>query len=403
MSVLSRLKTAMSVFRGEDPLYLQVPRDIGPASALRPDQVRLTSYNWSSVVAPVYNRIAIDVSALDFHHVRLDEEGNFKSIIDSDLNTCLSLKANIDQCARAFIRDVVLSMFDEGAVAIVPTGNSLRVGKVVQWYPEYVQLRVYNQHTGFPQEVIVHKEDVGIIENPFYNVMNEPNSTAKRLARKLSLMDRVDEDIGSGKIDLVVQMPYSTNSKIRQREIKQRLKDIDRQIAGRKYGIIYLDATERITQLNRPVDNHFVEEVNNLRVQLYNELGVTEDVINGKADETQENNYYVKTIEPIASTITQVMSIAFLTQTARSQRQSIMYFRNPFKLMPAEAFATVADRLTRNEIMSSNEIRSVIGLRPSDDPRADQLINKNLRQPEDNNAQNEIENKKEEQSDGKQK
>lgn len=382
MSLFERAKDAYDVFRNGK--RVEVIRDYGPAYSYRPDRPRYNYYSQRSVVMALQTRIAVDVSSITFHHVRLNDEGDYDNIIESPLNECLSLQANIDQSADAFIRDLVLSMFDEGVVGVIPTGNSMRTAKIVQWFPQHVQVRAYNQSTGVQEEVIVPKEICPIIENPFYMVMNEPNSTLKRLMRKITLADRQDEDIGSGGIDLLIQLPYSVSSSIRKKEVKARRKEIVDQLRDSEYGLAYIDAAERVIQLNRPVENFFTEEVKDLTLQLYNEVGISENILKGTATEEEENNYFVKTIEPIVSVITQEFTRKFLTPTARSQKQSIMYFRNPFRLMPAAELATVADRLTRNEILSSNEIRSMIGYRPSSDPRANQLLNKNLRQPEDN-------------------
>lgn len=381
MSLFERIKNAYDAFRdGDSPPGLL---SYGPAYGIRPDRVRLNPISQRSIVSAIQTRIAIDVSSIAFHHVRLNDEGEYDDIIDSVLNECLSLQANIDQSANAFFLDVVLSMLDEGVVAIIPTGNSMRTAKILQWFPEHVQVEAYDQRDGIKRQVVVPKATTAIIENPFYTVMNDMNSTLRRLTRKIALADRQDEDIGNGKIDLIIQLPYGLGSKVREREIKRRQKELKEQMTGSQYGIGYIDAAEKVIQLNRPVDNIFHDEVKDLTLQLYNEMGIGEEILKGTADETQENNYFVKTIEPIVSAITKELTRKFLTQTARSQKQSIMYFRNPFRLMPAAELATVADRLTRNEILTSNEVRSIIGYRPSSDPRANELINKNLRQPED--------------------
>ena len=386
MGLFERAKDAYNVFR--NGRQVEAIRDYGPAYSYRPDRPRYNYYSQRSVIMALQTRIAVDVSSIAFRHVRLNDEGDYDDTIESPLNECLSLQANIDQSADAFIRDVVLSMLDEGVVAVVPTGNSMRTAKIVQWFPQHVQIRGYNQDTGKQEEAVVPKDVCAIIENPFYMVMNEPNSTLKRLMRKITLADRQDEDIGSGRIDLLIQLPYSIGSSLRKRETKNRRKEIIDQLHDSEYGVAYLDAAERVIQLNRPVENFFTAEVKDLTLQLYNEMGVSENILKGTATEEEENNYFVKTIEPMASVITQEFTRKFLTPTARSQKQSIMYFRNPFRLMPAAELATAADRLTRNEILSSNEIRSIIGYRPSSDPRADQLLNKNLRQLEDSKQEN---------------
>lgn len=378
---LERFKNGWDAFRKRD-----TNANLGPSYNYYPVRPSIPSVNnYRSTIDAIYNRIAVDVSGVSIHHVRLNEDGQYLETIPSELDQCLSLDTNIDQSAVAFTRDLVISMLQEGIVAVVPTGYSFRVAHITQWFPKHVQVSLYNQETGALQDIIIEKEMCAIIENPFYSVMNVDNRTAFRLGRKVALMDQMDEDIASGKIDLIIQPPYVIDSPSQQRSAKKKLKMIEEQLRNSKYGIAYIDGVDRITQLNRPVENHFVDEVDKLVLQSFMEMGVSQEIMNGTASEEQENNYYTKTVEPILSAICMEYTRKFLTRTARSQRQSIMYFRNPFKLMPANELATAADRLTRNEILSSNEIRSILGYKPSDDPRADQLINKNLRQPEDSN------------------
>lgn len=386
----SRLKHAWDAFiNNKDPTY----RNTGAGYYYRPDRIRLTDGNERSIATSVYNRIALDAAAIDIRHVRLDENDRYLETKASGLNDCLSLEANIDQTGRAFIQDVVLSMLDEGCVAIVPvkTGvdpndgslisvNSLRTGKIVEWYPEYVRVRLYNENTGRREELTLPKRTVAIVENPLYAVINEPNSTMQRLIRKLNLLDVVDEQNSSGKLDLIIQLPYVIKTPQRREQAEIRRKDIESQLAGSKYGIAYTDGTERITQLNRPVENNLMAQVEYLTNLLYSQLGITHGVLDGSADDKTMNNYYNRTIEPILSAIVEEMRRKFLTKTARSQRQTILYFRDPFKLVPVSEIPEFADKLTRNEVMTSNEVRQIIGLKPSDDPKADELRNKNINQ-----------------------
>ena len=342
----------------------------------------------------MYNRIALDVAALNVQHIRLDENGRFLSVIQDGLNTCLTVEANIDQTARAFIQDIVVSMLDEGCVAIVPvdttydpsvTGSydiqTMRVGKILDWYPQHVRVRLYNERTGTKENILVPKSTVAIIENPLYAVVNEPNSTMQRLIRKLNLLDVIDEQSGSGKLDLIIQLPYVIKTEARRQQAENRRKDIEAQLSGTKYGIAYADGTERITQLNRSVNNNLMSQIEYLTSMLYSQLGITQSILDGTADEKTMLNYNNRTIEPIISAIVDEMKRKFLTKTARSQSQSISFFRDPFKLVPVNDIAEIADKFTRNEIMTSNEIRQVIGMKPSDDPRADELRNKNLSAP----------------------
>ncbi len=367
--------------------------DYGMAYSYRPDRRRLTRGNERSIVTSIYNRIAIDVAAVDIKHVKLDDNNRYLYEEDSGLNNILSLSANIDQTGRSFIQDVVISMLDEGVVAMVPIDTSvkpvesgaydiltMRTGKIVQWYPQHVKVRVYNDRTGRQEELILHKKTVGIIENPFYSVMNEPNSTLQRLIRKLNLLDVIDEQSGAGKLDLIIQLPYVIKTDSRRQQAEQRRKDIEMQLAGSKYGIAYTDGTERITQLNRPVENNLMKQIEYLTSTLYGQLGLTEEIFKGTADEKTMLNYYNNTIEPILSAISNELKRKFLTKTARSQHQSIEFYKDPFRLVPVNNIADIADKFTRNEIMTSNEIRQVIGMKPSDDPKADMLVNSNLNQ-----------------------
>ena len=388
----SRLKHAWDVFRSREPTRYY--SDTGPSYYYRPDRVRFTKGNERSIVTSVYNRIALDVSSISIKHCKLDENGRYMSDINSGLNECLNLQANIDQTGRAFIQDVVMSMLDEGCVALVPvdttfnpevTGSydiqSMRTGKIIEWYPEHVKVQVYNEKTGKKEDVTVPKSIVAIIENPLYAVINEPNSTMQRLVRKLSLMDVTDEQTASGKLDLIIQLPYVIKTEARRQQADQRRKDIEMQLAGSKYGIAYTDGTEHITQLNRSVENNLMKQVEYLTNMLYSQLGITQTILDGTADEQTMLNYYSRTIEPIISAITDEMKRKFLTKTARTQMQSIMFFRDPFKLVPVNNIAEIADKFTRNEIMTSNEIRQIVGLKPSKDPKADKLINSNISQP----------------------
>ena len=391
MSFGFRLKHAWNAFTGTDYTTYQ---DVGPGYSSRPDRIRLTRGNERSIITSVYNRIALDVAALNVQHIRLDENGRFLSVIQDGLNTCLTVEANIDQTARAFIQDIVVSMLDEGCVAIVPvdttynpsvTGSydiqTMRVGKILDWYPQHVRVRLYNERTGAKENILVPKSTVAIVENPLYAVVNEPNSTMQRLIRKLNLLDVIDEQSGSGKLDLIIQLPYVIKTEARRQQAENRRKDIEAQLSGTKYGIAYADGTERITQLNRSVNNNLMSQIEYLTSMLYSQLGITQSILDGTADEKTMLNYNNRTIEPIISAIVDEMKRKFLTKTARSQSQSISFFRDPFKLVPVNDIAEIADKFTRNEIMTSNEIRQVIGMKPSDDPRADELRNKNLSAP----------------------
>lgn len=388
MSFGERLKHAWNVFLNRDPTEHQT---IGSGYFYRPDRPRFSRGNERTIITSVYNRIALDAASITIQHVRLDDNHRFVSAVDSDFNGCLNLAANIDQTGRAFMQDVVMSMLDEGSVAIVPvdtsfnpkiTGSydiqSMRVGQIIDWYPAHVRVRLYNEQTGEKQEVVVPKSTVAIIENPFYAVMNEPNSTMQRLIRKLGLLDAIDEQSGSGKLDLIIQLPYVIKTESRRRQAEARRKDIENQLSGSKYGIAYTDGTEHITQLNRGVENNLMSQIEYLTSMLYSQLGITQSILDGTADERTMLNYYNRTIEPIISAIVDEMKRKFLTKTARTQKQSILFFRDPFKLVPVDKMAEIADKFTRNEILSSNEVRQIIGMKPSDDPKADELRNKNL-------------------------
>lgn len=398
MSFGSRLKHAWNAFTGNVQINY---RDLGMSYSYRADRPRLTRGNERSIVTSVYNRIALDVAALNFQHIRLDENGRFLSVIEDGLNNCLTLEANIDQTARSFIQDVVISMFDEGSVAIVPIDTTtdpnvsgsydiqtMRVGQILDWYPQYIRVRLYNEQTGKKEDIVVPKSATAIIENPLYAVINEPNSTMQRLIRKLNLLDVIDEQSGSGKLDLIIQLPYVIKTEARRQQAENRRKDIENQLSGTKYGIAYTDGTERITQLNRSVNNNLMSQIEYLTSMLYSQLGITQSILDGTADEKTMLNYNNRTIEPIASAIVGEMKRKFLTKTARSQLQSISFFRDPFKLVPVNEIAEIADKFTRNEIMTSNEIRQVIGMKPSDDPRADELRNKNLSAPSEDKVPN---------------
>lgn len=390
MGLGTRLQHAWNAFVNNRDPTMQY-RDIGASYSYRPDRPRLTRGNERSIVTSVYNRIAIDCSAIDIKHVRIDDNERFKEEIDSGLNNCLSVEANIDQSGRAFIQDVVMSMLDEGCVAIIPVETdkdpiltdsykilSMRTGKILEWYPAHVKVRAYDERTGRKEDIVLPKARVGIVENPLYAVINEPNSTMQRLIRKLCLLDAIDEQSGSGKLDLIIQLPYIIKTEARRQQAENRRKDIEMQLAGSKYGIAYTDGTERITQLNRPVENNLMKQIEYLTQMLYSQLGITQAVLDGTADEQTMLNYYDRTIEPILSAIVDEMKRKFLTKTARSQKQSIEFYRDPFRLVPVNNIADIADKFTRNEILTSNEIRQIIGMKPSDDPKADQLINSNI-------------------------
>ena len=387
-----RIKNAWNVFTSRDPTEQPVFHDYGISYGYRPDRIRLTRGNERSIVNAVYNRIAIDVASIDVKHVKTDENDVFIEEIDSFLNDVLQSEANIDQTGRNLMIDAVISLLDEGVIAIVPVDIdedeetdsfdvlSLRVAKIIQWYPEHVKLRVYNEKTGYKQDIVINKRSVCIVENPFYSVMNEPNSTLQRLIRKLNLLDAIDEQTGSGKLDIIIQLPYVIKTEARKKQAEDRRKDIEAQLAGSKYGIAYTDGTERITQLNRPAENNLLTQIEYLTSMLYSQLGITEEVLNGTADEKTMLNYYNRTIEPIMSAIVDEMKRKLLTWNARKEGQSIKFFRNPFKLVPVTEMAEIADKFGRNEILTPNEIRGIVGFKPSDDPQANELRNRNISQ-----------------------
>lgn len=392
MTIGSRVKRAWNAFLNRDPTSDY--NLSGTSYYYRPDRPRFTRGNERTIVTSVYNRIALDVASIDFKHCKLDDNDRYMYDINSKLNQCLTLEANIDQTSKAFIQDVVMSMMDEGSVAIVPVDTimnplitdsydilAMRTGKIVEWKPSHVKVRLYNDRTGNKEEIWLPKKIVGIIENPLYAVMNEPNSTMQRLVRKLSLLDAVDEQSSAGKLDLIIQLPYVIKTDARRRQAEERRKDIEMQLSGSKYGIAYTDGTERITQLNRPIENNLMKQIEYLTSMLYSQLGITQTVLDGTADEKTMLNYYNRSIAPIVSAIADEMKRKFLTKTARTQKQTIMFFRDPFKLVPVNDIAEIADKFTRNEIMTSNEIRQVIGMKPSSDPKADQLVNSNIAQP----------------------
>jgi hypothetical protein len=392
MGLLNRLQHGWNAFiSNRDPTVYY--RDAGMSYSTRPDRVRFSGGNERSIVTSIYNRIALDVAAMTIRHVKLDENGRIVEIKKTALNDRLNLEANIDQTSRAFMQDVVMSMFDEGCVAIVPTDTDIdpktasfdidawRTGKVKEWFPDKVRVNVYNEKTGEKQDIILPKNMVSIIENPLYAVINERNSTMQRLIRKLNLLDAIDEQSGSGKLDLIIQLPYVVKTQTRRDQAEQRRKDIEMQLSGSKYGIAYTDGTERITQLNRPVENNLLKQIEYLTSMVYSQLGITQSILDGTADEQTLLNYYTRTIEPIVAAIVDEMKRKFLTKTARTQGQSIVFFRDPFKLVPVNNIADIADKFTRNEILTSNEVRQIIGFMPSKDPKADQLLNSNIRQP----------------------
>lgn len=386
---ITRFKHAWNAFMNRDPTRYDY--EYGSGYSIRPDRVHLRGGNERTIVNSIITRIAIDAASTTIQHVRLDENGRFLEVIDSGLNNCLNVRANIDQTGRSFLQDTVQSMCDEGCVAVVPVDTdvnpaktdsyeirSMRVGKIVQWYPNDIRVRLYNDRTGEKQEITVPKRTTAIIENPFYSIMNEPNSTMRRLNRKLSLLDITDEQTASGKLDLIIQLPYLVKSEARKKQANERRKEIEEQLTGSRYGIAYTDGTEHITQLNRSIENNLMNQVDYLTSMLYSQLGLTKGVLEGTASEEELTNYYNRTIEPIVSTIVNEFNTKFLTKTARTQKQTIYYFRDPFRLVPVAKLAEIADKFTRNEIMSSNEFRQIIGMKASGDPRADELRNKNM-------------------------
>jgi hypothetical protein len=392
----NRLKHAWNAFTNQNDNQKMVrSRYYGTSTSTRPDRNRLGVSNERSIIAAIYTRLGLDVASVDIRHVRVDDKRRYVDDIQSGLNTCLTLEANLDQSARAFKQDIATTLFDEGSLAIVPvdttvspetSGGSdirtMRVGKIVDWMPQHVRVSLYNENVGERQDLVLHKRTVAIVENPLYSVMNEPNSTYQRLVRKLNLLDAVDEQSASGKLDLIVQLPYTIKSEARRQQAEARRTDVEVQLKGSKYGIAYIDGTEKVTQLNRPAENNLMAQVEYLTGMLYTQLGLTEEVMNGTADEKTMLNYWNRTIEPILTVISEAMRRTFLTKTARTQNQTILFFKDPFKLVPVSDLADIADKFTRNEIMTSNEFRSVVGLPPSTDPKADQLVNSNMPQPD---------------------
>ena len=389
-SFKDRLAHAWNVFRNKDPSEIYSPV-WGNETYTRVDRPRFTFGNEQSITAAIYTKIAIDVSTINFIHARVDQNGRFSEEIDSRLNQCLRVEANIDQSARSFFQDVAMSLFDEGAVAIVPVDTtesikqpgafdvvSMRVGKIESWFPQHVKVLVYNDQKGEKQSIVLPKRNVAIVENPFYAVMNEPNSIAKRLTYKMSMSDKIDQAMSSGKLDLIVQLPYVTKTELTKNRARDRLKSLEEQLSGSKYGIAYADATEKITQLNRPVENNLQAQIEFLTSMLFSQLGLTQAILDGSADEQTMENYYNRTVEPVVAAIADAMRRTFLSKTARAQGQSIVTIREPFKLVPATGLADIVDKFTRNEVLTSNEVRAMIGLKPSDDPRADELRNKNI-------------------------
>ncbi len=388
LSLGSRLKHAWNAFCNKDPTGYYG----SGAYSYRPDRVRLTRGNERSIITSIFNRISLDVSAVNIQHVELDENKRFLSVKETGLNRCFALEANIDQTGRAFVQDVVMSMLDEGSVAIVPIEAdweipdvySVRTGKILEWYPKHIKTRVYNEKTGNKEDIILPKNDVAIIENPLYAIINEPNSTMQRLIRKLNLLDVIDENSSSDKLDLIIQLPHIIKTEIRRQQAEKRRKDIETQLTGSKLGIAYIDGTEHITQLNRPINNNLMGQIEYLTSMLYSQLGITQSILDGTADEKTMLNYYNRTTEPILESIVGEMRRKFLTEEARSNNQSIEYFRDPFKLVPVNNISEIADKFTRNEIMTSNEVRQIIGMKPSNDPGADELRNKNLSESKEN-------------------
>ncbi len=407
MGLIDRFKRAVNVFAREPTRRDYY--DTGPGYSYRPDRVRFSRGNERSIVTSVYNRIAMDASAINIRHVILDDEGRYKQNAEDGLHNCLTLEANKDQTGRAFIQDVVMSMMDEGCVAIIPIDTTddpvdtdsygiltMRTGKILEWYPNHVLVRAYNDRTGRQEDIKLLKSTIAIIENPFFAVMNEPSSTMQRLIYKLNLLDSIDEQSGSGKLDLIVQLPYTVKSELKRNQANQRKKDLEMQLSGSKYGIAYIDAAEKVTQLNRSVDNNLMTQIEYLTNLLFSQLGITQSILDGTADEKTMLNYYNRTIEPIVSAIVDEMKRKFLTKTARSRNHSIQFFRDPFKLVPVNDIAEIADKFTRNEIMTKNEMRQIIGMKPSDDPKADELRNANLSEPKTEQVQRLPEKPKEE-------
>lgn len=395
LEISSRLRHAWDAFAGNrDPTYIYKTQYYGAGSGYRPDRARFTRGNEKAIVTAIYNRIAMDVAAITIQHVQLDDEGRFLGVINSSLNDCLNLKANVDQTGRALIQDIVMSMLDEGCVAVVATKTTkdprtteaydvlaLRTGKILEWYPKHVKVRVYNEETGKKEEIILAKKNVAIIENPLYAVINDKNSTMQRLIRKLNLLDAIDEQSGSGKLDLIIQLPYTIKTQARRDQAESRRKDIENQLAGSKYGIAYADGTERITQLNRPVENNLMKQIEFLTNMGYGQLGITQTVMDGSADEKTMRNYEARTVEPIVSAIVDALKCTYLSRTALTQHKSIEFFRDPFRLAPLGEIAEISEKFVANGIMSANEVRQHIGMKPSEDQQADALVNSRVAQP----------------------
>lgn len=389
MGFLDRMRNAWNLFKNRDPTWT-----VGPGSGLRPDRMRFSRGNERSIITSVFNKIAIDVASVPIHHVKVDEQDRFSEIIKDDLDSVLNIEANIDQTGRAFIQDAVQSMFDEGAVALVPVDTddeptgpgtfdiySIRTARIDKWYPDQIRVNIYNDRTGDHEDKVVSKLDVAIIENPMYAVMNEPNSTMQRLARKLALLDVVDEQASSGRLDMIIQLPYVIKTEARRTQAEIRRQDIAKQLAQGPYGIAYTDGTEKVIQLNRPVENNLMKQIEYLTNLLFSQIGITQAILDGSAEPKVLQNYYVRIVEPILSAFTDEMKRKFLTKTARTQGHSLMFFRDPFKLIPSSELADIADKMVRNQIMSPNEMRQKLGLKPSSDPRADELRNPNISEP----------------------
>ena len=401
-NIITKFKNAWNAFNERAPAEEYI-RPQGMVSSIRPDRIRLRCGNERSIVTTVYNRIAVDVAAVNLLHARVDSNNRYKEPMKTYLNECLTLEANKDQASRPFIQDVVMSMFDEGCVAVVPVDTdidlrnsntfdiiSMRTGKILEWYPDHVRVRLYNDRTGRKEELVLPKSKVAIIENPFYSIMNEPNSTAQRLIRKLALLDNIDEEIGSGKLNMIIQLPYVVKTEARRQQAENRRNDIERQLTESKFGIAYTDGTEKIIQIGRPLDNNILDQVKYLQEQFYNQLGLSPSIFNGTADEATMLNYYNNTLEPILAAIIGEFKRKFLTKTARTQGQSIIYIREPFRLVPVSQLADIADKFTRNEILSTNEIRPIVGYKPVDDPAADELRNKNISQSSETVTENAV-------------
>lgn len=391
VNLISRLKHSWNAFMNRDPTYDYI--NTGPGYSSRPDRPRFTRGNERTIVTAIYNRIALDVASINISHCKVDNNGRFIETINSSLNKCLNLEANLDQTGRAFVQDIVMSMLDEGSVAIVPVETdispskteaykilSMRTGKIVEWYPNHVKVRLYDERDGEKKDIKLEKKSVAIIENPLYAVINEHNSTMQRLMRKLALLDSMDERMSTGKLDMIIQLPYVIKSETRRKEAERRRKELEEQMSGSTYGIGYIDGTERIVQLNRSLDNNLVKQVEQLTSQLYSQLGITQAILDSSASEEEMLNYYSRTIEPIISAIVDEMKRKFLTKTARTQNQTIKFFRDPFRLVPLSKLAEIAGTFTQNEIITANEVRQIIGMKPSDDPKADQLVNSNINQ-----------------------